>query len=50
MEALTEAEKETVHLIFNAGLTYAEAAKALEIPEGTVKSRINAIKNKMRRL
>ncbi len=34
--------REVLGLVFGAGLTFAEVADILEIPEGTVKSRLNA--------
>lgn len=49
MKRLTGAEKELVYLIFNAGLGYAEAAHVLDIPEGTIKSRMSAVRNKLRK-
>jgi RNA polymerase sigma-70 factor, ECF subfamily len=39
---LTDDQRRLIKLIYGAGLTFAEAARALHIPEGTVKSRINA--------
>jgi RNA polymerase sigma-70 factor, ECF subfamily len=38
---LTDDQRRVVGLIYGAGLTFAEAARALKIPAGTVKSRVN---------
>ncbi len=48
VKKLSENERELVFLIFTAQMTYAEASKALEIPLGTVKSRMSAIKTKLK--
>lgn len=42
LKRLTEVEREVVLLHFYNGMTLAEAAEALEIPLGTVKSRLHA--------
>jgi RNA polymerase sigma-70 factor (ECF subfamily) len=42
MRALPEAQRETLYLVYGEGLTYAEAAEALDIPVGTVMSRLAA--------
>jgi RNA polymerase sigma-70 factor, ECF subfamily len=42
IEQLPEALKETVLLVYYQGLKYREAAEALSIPVGTVKSRLHA--------
>jgi RNA polymerase sigma-70 factor, ECF subfamily len=39
---LTEDQRCVIDLIYGAGLTFAEAARALKIPAGTVKSRVSA--------
>lgn len=41
MEALPESMRDAVHLVYFQGLKYREAAEALSIPVGTVKSRIH---------
>jgi RNA polymerase sigma-70 factor (ECF subfamily) len=41
IEALPPGERDVVSLVFWAGLTYEEAAVALEIPVGTVRSRLS---------
>jgi RNA polymerase sigma-70 factor (ECF subfamily) len=41
--------RRAVELVYFQGLTYREAAAALSIPIGTVKSRVNAALEKMRR-
>lgn len=40
MAALPEAQRETLHLVYVEGLYYKEAAAALDIPIGTVMSRL----------
>jgi RNA polymerase sigma-70 factor (ECF subfamily) len=39
---LTDDQRRLVGLIYGAGLTFAEAARALKVPTGTVKSRVNS--------
>lgn len=43
-------QREAVNLIFYHGMTYAEAADVLDVPEGTVKSRLFHARQTMRRL
>ena len=45
---LSQRDNELVRLIFNAGLSYTEVSEVLDIPVGTVKSRMSAIKTKLR--
>jgi len=40
VEQLPEAQKSAVYLVYVEGLSYGEAAAALEIPEGTLTSRL----------
>jgi RNA polymerase sigma-70 factor (ECF subfamily) len=40
LASLTERERQPIELAFFTGMTYVEIAKYLELPEGTVKSRI----------
>ena len=40
MQALPEAQRETLYLVYVEGYSYAEAAERLEIPIGTVMSRL----------
>ena len=47
---LAERDKELLFLIFNAGLSYGEIEEITGIPKGTIKSRVHAIKNKLRPL
>jgi RNA polymerase sigma-70 factor (ECF subfamily) len=47
VETLGEEHRELLHLIFALGMNYAEAAEVLEVPEGTVKSRMFAIKRQL---
>ena len=44
VEALGEEQRELLHLVFVLGFNYAEAAEVLEVPEGTVKSRMFTLK------
>lgn len=49
VEALSAPLRETVLLCYTHGLTHAEAADAMEIPLGTVKSRLHAALEELRR-
>ncbi len=42
IERLPEAQRASVFLVYGEGLTYREAAKMLEVPEGTIMSRLAA--------
>ncbi len=42
-------EKRLVHLIFNVGLNYSEISEIENIPVGTIKSRMSAIKTKLKK-
>jgi RNA polymerase sigma-70 factor, ECF subfamily len=42
LSSLIESEREPIELAFFAGMTYIDVAKHLQLPEGTVKSRIRA--------
>jgi RNA polymerase sigma-70 factor, ECF subfamily len=44
VQALGEEQRELLHLVFVLGLSYAEAAEVLDVPEGTVKSRMFTVK------
>ncbi len=46
---LNPGEKELIHLIFNAGLNYSEISTLTGIPPGTIKSRMSAIKEKLKK-
>jgi RNA polymerase sigma-70 factor (ECF subfamily) len=48
LSGLSAGEYETVYLLLVAGLTYAETARLLGIPEGTVKSRLHTVRKKMK--
>jgi len=48
IDQLTAAHREILALIFDSGLSYAEAAILLNVPEGTVKSRLNNAKRALR--
>ncbi|WP_299968883.1 sigma-70 family RNA polymerase sigma factor [uncultured Roseobacter sp.] len=45
--SLPEAQRETVALVYVSGFTYAEAAKILGVPIGTVMSRLAAARSKL---
>jgi RNA polymerase sigma-70 factor (ECF subfamily) len=47
VQALPEAQRETVFLVYVEGLTYREAAEVLGIPIGTVMSRLSAARAKL---
>ncbi len=49
LKALTAKERELVELVFNAQMSYQEAADELNMPVGTVKSRMSAIRAKLRK-
>ena len=42
IERLPEAQRSVVFLVYGEGLTYREAAQMLEVPEGTIMSRLAA--------
>lgn len=48
IQRLDDISRELIHLVFQIGLSYGEVANILHIPEGTVKSRMAAIKNTIR--
>ncbi|MGI5899095.1 MAG: RNA polymerase sigma factor [Christensenellales bacterium] len=48
VKKLNDSERELVFLVFTAQMTYAEASKTLEVPVGTVKSRMSRIKSKLK--
>ncbi len=47
VQALPEAQRETVYLVYVEGMTYREAAGLLEVPIGTVMSRLAAARAKL---
>ncbi|GAA1596803.1 hypothetical protein GCM10009678_93350 [Actinomadura kijaniata] len=47
---LRKAEREVFTLCVWAGLNYAEAAEALGVPEGTVRSRLSRARTRLRKL
>jgi RNA polymerase sigma-70 factor, ECF subfamily len=47
VQALNEDHRELLHLVFVLGMSYAEAAEVLEVPEGTIKSRMYAVKKQL---
>jgi len=50
VQMLPEAQRETVFLVYVEGLTYQEAASVLNVPPGTVMSRLAAARLKLRSL
>lgn len=48
LAALTRDQRRVIDLIYLSGLTFSEAARALDVPVGTVKSRVNAALERMR--
>ena len=48
LQHLSSSENELVQLIFQSGLSYSEISTVLEIPIGTIKSRMSSIKSKLR--
>ena len=50
MHGLSDKENELVHLVFQAQLSYQEISEVLSVPVGTVKSRMSAIKGKLKPL
>lgn len=46
--ALPEAQRSLAVLVFVEGFSYTEAAQALDVPLGTVMSRLHAVRKKMR--
>lgn len=49
LSGLSRNERELVFLVFNAQLTYAEISALTSTPEGTIKTRIRAVKEKLRK-
>jgi RNA polymerase sigma-70 factor (ECF subfamily) len=47
VEQLPEAQRETVFLVYGEGLAYREAADVLDVPVGTVMSRLAAARGKL---
>ncbi|SDB06863.1 RNA polymerase sigma factor [Bauldia litoralis] len=47
VQALPEAQRETVFLVYVEGFTYREAAETLDVPIGTVMSRLAAARAKL---
>ena len=50
LENLSPEAKELFHIIFILDMSYREAAHILDIPEGTVKSRMNTLRKKIRNM
>ncbi|MDD4124163.1 MAG: sigma-70 family RNA polymerase sigma factor [Eubacteriales bacterium] len=49
LSVLDDDEKHLVHLIFNVRLSYSEISEITGIPTGTIKSRMSAIKEKLKK-
>lgn len=49
LKVLNRAERELVFLVFNAQLSYSQISAITSVPEGTVKSRMSAIKAKLKK-
>lgn len=47
VQALPEVQRETVFLVYAEGLTYKEAAETLDVPVGTIMSRLAAARAKL---
>jgi RNA polymerase sigma-70 factor (ECF subfamily) len=47
VQELPEAQRETVFLVYVEGMTYREAAELLEVPIGTIMSRLAAARGKL---
>jgi len=47
VERLPEGQREAVFLVYGEGMAYREAAEVLEVPEGTVMSRLAAARMKL---
>lgn len=47
VQSLPEAQRETVFLVYVEGFTYREAAESLDVPIGTVMSRLSAARAKL---
>jgi RNA polymerase sigma-70 factor (ECF subfamily) len=50
VQMLPEAQRETVFLVYVEGLTYQEAASVLNVPPGTIMSRLAAARLRLRNL
>jgi RNA polymerase sigma-70 factor (ECF subfamily) len=50
VQMLPEAQRETLFLVYVEGLTYQEAASVLNVPPGTIMSRLAAARLKLRNL
>ena len=49
LDALSDPQRQAILLVVDAGYSFAEAALMLEVPIGTVKSRVRAAKINLRR-
>ncbi|MDD4080354.1 MAG: RNA polymerase sigma factor [Eubacteriales bacterium] len=50
LSTLKAEDRALLYLVFNQGFTYRQAGEALGIPEGTVKSRVYALKRRLKLL
>jgi RNA polymerase sigma-70 factor (ECF subfamily) len=50
VQLLPQTQRETLFLVYVEGLTYREAAQILDIPIGTIMSRLSAARQELARL
>ena len=48
METLASQDKALLYLVYAQGMTVAQAAQVMDIPEGTVKSRLFTLRKRLR--
>jgi len=47
VERLPEGQREAVFLVYGEGMSYREAAEILDVPQGTIMSRLAAARQKL---